>query len=163
VNRFIEHSQVVTTINYNNLTGLHTLKITVPTAHKIKSYISASTSRRWVTDFNNRHSSAKFSLGVRWLTLIYWTRLSYEWISESSRVLRYDRRSVSQSVLEWSTHLGLMTRFLLLSDSCRFVDVGRFLWWEDGSVVYNCCWPSPEQLLSCSSPVGFAIIYYRLR
>jgi hypothetical protein len=44
----------------------------------------------------------------------------------------YDRRSVGQSVLEWRTHLGLTTRFLLLSDSCRFVDVGRSLWREDG-------------------------------
>jgi hypothetical protein len=42
-------------------------------------------------------------------------------------VLCYDRRSVGQSFLEWSTLLGLTTRFLLLSDSCRFVDVGRSL------------------------------------
>jgi hypothetical protein len=33
------------------------------------------------------------------------------------------RRSVGQSVLEWSTHLGLTTTFLLLWDSCRFVDL----------------------------------------
>jgi hypothetical protein len=46
---------------------------------------------------------------------------------ESSRVLRYDRRSVGQSVLEQSTHLVLMIRFLLLSDSCVFLDVGRSL------------------------------------
>jgi hypothetical protein len=34
-----------------------------------------------------------------------------------------------------------MTRFLLLSDSCRLVDMGRSIWREDGSVVYICCWP----------------------
>jgi hypothetical protein len=39
--------------------------------------------------------------------------------------LYYDGRSVGQSVLMSSTHLGLMTRFLLLSDSCGFVDVRR--------------------------------------
>jgi hypothetical protein len=61
----------------------------------------------------------------------------------SSRVLCYDRRSASQSVLEWSTHMGLKIRFLLLSDSRGFVDVGRSLWREDRSVVYNCCWSSP--------------------
>jgi hypothetical protein len=33
----------------------------------------------------------------------------------------------------------ITTRFLLLSDSCGF-DVGRSLWPEDGSVVYNCYW-----------------------
>jgi hypothetical protein len=53
--------------------------------------------------------------------------------------LYYDRRSVGQSVLVSSTHLGLMTRFLLLSDICWCVDMGRPLWREDGSVVYNCC------------------------
>jgi hypothetical protein len=43
-------------------------------------------------------------------------------------VLRYDRRSAGQSVLEWSTLLGLTTKSLLLSDSCGFVDLGRHLW-----------------------------------
>jgi hypothetical protein len=38
-----------------------------------------------------------------------------------------------------------MTTFLLLSDSYGFVDVGRSLWREDGSVVYNCCCPLPAQ------------------
>jgi hypothetical protein len=56
-----------------------------------------------------------------------------------------------------------MTRFLLLSDSCRFVDVGRSLWREDESVVYNCCWPSPEQSLSGPSLVGLVTIFYCLR
>jgi hypothetical protein len=38
-------------------------------------------------------------------------------------VLYYDRRSIGESVLEQSTHLWHTTRFLLLSDSCVFVDV----------------------------------------
>jgi hypothetical protein len=37
--------------------------------------------------------------------------------------LLYDQRSVSQSVLVSSPHLGPKTRFLLLSNSCRFLDV----------------------------------------
>jgi hypothetical protein len=76
------------------------------------------------------------------------------------RVLCYDRWSVSQSV---STHLGLMTRFLIPYDSCRFVDVGRFLWWEDGSVVYNCCWPSLVQSFSGPNPMELVTIFYCLR
>jgi hypothetical protein len=40
-----------------------------------------------------------------------WTKLK----SESK--LFYDRRSVGQSVLEWSIHLGLMTRYLLFFDN----------------------------------------------
>jgi hypothetical protein len=49
--------------------------------------------------------------------------------------------SVGQSVLQLSTHLWLTTRFLLPSHSCMFFHVGHSLWREDGSVVYNCCWP----------------------
>jgi hypothetical protein len=30
-------------------------------------------------------------------------------------------------------------QILLLSDHCGFVDMGRPLWREDGSLVYNCC------------------------
>jgi hypothetical protein len=33
--------------------------------------------------------------------------------------------------------------------------VGRSLWQEDGSVVYNCCWPSPALSFSGSRPVGY--------
>jgi hypothetical protein len=32
-------------------------------------------------------------------------------------------------------HLGPKTRFLSLSDSCGFIDVGRPLWWEDGTAI----------------------------
>jgi hypothetical protein len=45
--------------------------------------------------------------------------------SESESELRYYRRTIGQSALEQSTHLGLTTRFLLLPENCLFVDVGR--------------------------------------
>jgi hypothetical protein len=51
---------------------------------------------------------------------------------------------------EQSIHLGLTTRFLLLSDSCGFV-------------IYNFCWPSPAQSFSGPSPVGLVTIVYCLR
>jgi hypothetical protein len=38
------------------------------------------------------------------------------------------------------SHLGPKTRFLLLSNSCGFVDVGCPLCQDDRSVIYNCCW-----------------------
>jgi hypothetical protein len=77
--------------------------------------------------------------------------------------LCYDRRSVGQCVLISSPHLRPKTRFLLLSDSCGFVDVGRPLWREDGSVVYNCRWPSSAQSFSGPSPAGLITIFYCLR
>jgi hypothetical protein len=73
------------------------------------------------------------------------------------------RLTVSRSVCLGIKHpSGVTTRFLLLSDSCEFVDVGRSLWREDGSVVYNCCW-TPAQSFSGPSPVGLATIFYCLR
>jgi hypothetical protein len=95
------------------------------------------------------------------------TELCYYWITteliKSKSELCYDRRSAGQSVLEQSTHLGLTTRSWLLSDSCGFVDLGRPLWREDGSVVCNCYWPSPAQSFSGPSPVGLVAIFYCLR
>jgi hypothetical protein len=55
------------------------------------------------------------------------------------------------------------TRFLLLSDTCRFADVGRPLWWGDGSVVCNCCWSSPAQSFSDLSPARPMTIFYCLK
>jgi hypothetical protein len=51
-----------------------------------------------------------------------------------------------------------MTRYLLLSASCGFVDVGRLLWREDGPVIYNCRWSSPTQSFSAPSPAGHSQI-----
>jgi hypothetical protein len=52
---------------------------------------------------------------------------------------------------------------IFITVSWVFVDVGRSLWREDGSVVYNCCWPSPAQSFSGPSPVVIVIIFYCLR
>jgi hypothetical protein len=62
-----------------------------------------------------------------------------------------------------SSHLGITTRLLLLSDSFWFVDVGRSLWRENGSVVYNCCWSSPAQSFLGPSPQDLWPIFYCLR
>jgi hypothetical protein len=79
--------------------------------------------------------------------------------SKSKSKLCSDRRSVGQSFLVSSPHLGLTTRFLLLSDSCGFADVGRSLWRENGSAVYNCCWFSPAQSFLGSSPARLVTIF----
>jgi hypothetical protein len=56
-----------------------------------------------------------------------------------------------------------MTRFLLLSNSCRFVDVGRSLWRENGSAISNCCWSSLAHSFLARSPAGLMTIFYTLR
>jgi hypothetical protein len=74
------------------------------------------------------------------------------------------RPTVSRPVcLVSRTHLGLTTKFLLLSDSCGFVDVGRSVWRENGFAVYNYCWSSPAQSFSGPSPGGLVTIFYCLR
>jgi hypothetical protein len=83
--------------------------------------------------------------------------------SKSKSKLCYDRQSVGQSVLVTNTHLGLTSRSLLLSDSCGFVDVGRSLWQENGSAVYNYCWFSPAQSFLGPSPAGPVTIFHCLR
>jgi hypothetical protein len=55
---------------------------------------------------------------------------------------------------------GAYDHFVLLSDSFRFVDVGRSIWREDGFVVYNCCWSSRAQSFSGPSPVGLVTTFY---
>jgi hypothetical protein len=37
------------------------------------------------------------------------------------------------------------------------------LWREDGSIIYNCCWPSPAQSFSGLIPAGLITIFYCLR
>jgi hypothetical protein len=58
---------------------------------------------------------------------------------------------------------GTYDQILLLSDSCGFVDMGRSLWRENGSAVYNCCWSSPAQLFFGPSTTGLVTIFYSLR
>jgi hypothetical protein len=45
-----------------------------------------------------------------------------------------------------------MIRFVLLSDRCGFVNVGRPLWRENGAVAYNCQWSSPAKSFLSPSP-----------
>jgi hypothetical protein len=60
-----------------------------------------------------------------------------------------------RSVLVSGAHLGPTTRFLMLSDSCGFVDAERPLWREVGSVVYSCCWASPAQYSRVRVPLDW--------
>jgi hypothetical protein len=73
------------------------------------------------------------------------------------------RPMVSRPVCLGIKHMVLTTRFSLLSDDWRFVDMGRPLWREDGSVVYNCSRLLPVQTFSGPTPMGLMTIIYCLR
>jgi hypothetical protein len=79
---------------------------------------------------------------------------------ESESYITTDSQSAS---LSWNKApiWGLRPYFYVRQ--LRFCDVGRSLWWENGSVVYNCCCPSPAQSFSGPSPVGLVTIFYCLR
>jgi hypothetical protein len=117
----------MTTLNYNTIANLHTLQIT--TAHKVLSVCYIFTSHLLITASNSIDFSA--SMLLRCILAPICTKSSLQRLPYSSYLFKsksklcYDQWSVGQSILVSSTHLGLTTRFLLLSDSCEFVDVGR--------------------------------------
>jgi hypothetical protein len=83
-------------------------------------------------------------------------------LSESESHVTTDGQSAS---LSWNIApiLGLRQDFYY----CQTV-AGLFMWGalpdeRRGSVVYNCCWPSPAQSFSGPSLVGLVTIFYCLR
>jgi hypothetical protein len=81
--------------------------------------------------------------------------------------LSESRVTLQLAVYHQSVHLG--AKNLETQDQYFFnwtlavIVLMKHLWWEDKSVVYNCCWPSPAQSVSGPSPAGFMpIIYCRL-
>jgi hypothetical protein len=110
--------------------------------------------------------SSQFSLGAAWQRLLSF-RVQRLLSSLAGVYVTTHCVRVKVKVLLWSTvsqpvslgvkpHLGPRTRYLLLSDSRCFFDVGRPLWREDDvqSSPVNCCWPSPAQSFLVSGPVG---------
>jgi hypothetical protein len=74
------------------------------------------------------------------------------------------RLTVSQSVnIVVEPHLGLMTRYIFLSDNYCLAFLGRPLWREDGSVFCLYSWPRPVPTFSTQSPMGLATVFYCLR
>jgi hypothetical protein len=147
---FIDHFYTLLwiTSNYSATANLHNSQITTAPAKPFPAC-------RGNAFYHRKFFSFRAHVLCEWRFLSTWTIRV-----ESSQVLCYDRQSVSQSVLELSIHLGLTTRYLSLLESCEFV-VRRSLWREVGSVVYNCCWPSPAQSFSGPTLVGLATIFYR--
>jgi hypothetical protein len=74
------------------------------------------------------------------------------------------RPTVSRPVCLGINHpSGAYDQIFMTVRQLRFVDVERPLWREDGSVINSCCWSSPMQSFSGSSPVWLATLFYRLR
>jgi hypothetical protein len=135
---FIEHLQIITTSNNSAITNPHSV-----VHYSMYQVFSVCCWVHRLAAISHQHPTL--------LTAILKSKLCY------------DRWSAGQSVLMSRTHLGLMTRFLLLSDSCRFVDVGRSSLRQNRSAIYNCCLSSPAQSFFGPSPAGLVTIFYCLR
>jgi hypothetical protein len=72
----------------------------------------------------------------------YWKFFLWAIYKSRQSYVTTDGQSVS---LSWCQAPVWGPRLCLLSDSFGVVDMGRPLWLEDGSIIYNCCWSSPVQ------------------
>jgi hypothetical protein len=120
--------------NYNATANLHTLQIT--TAHANPSQ-SAFTSHFPVTDLTNGDFSAYV------LTSLLCGEYSTTELSLSLSLMLWQ-------TVSWPAYLGIKHPSGAYDQI--FITVRQMqvcwcgvLWLEDGSVVYNCCWPSPAQ------------------
>jgi hypothetical protein len=71
-----------------------------------------------------------------------------------------DDQSTSRSWFQIQS--GAQDHIFILSDNCGFIYIymGRLHWREDGSVIYNCCWPSPAQSFLHPCSAGLMAIFY---
>jgi hypothetical protein len=136
---FIGHLQIVTTSNYSDITNSHTPQFT--------------------TARTKSSQSDAYSPVVAWWQIPRMSFASVLTFIRPDRYLATNLLSLSLSLMLRATvsrPVCLGTKHTFLSDSCGFVDVRRSLWRADGSVICNCCWPSPAQSFSGPSPVGLS-------
>jgi hypothetical protein len=161
---------------YSAIADLHTFQFTVAHALGFSSPLDVFWQR-----LSTQELSLQYEFILSFVLQSYWTADSREldpvlqfqspwFLTLYSSVLFSSQMSLSLILRPTVSRpvclgikLGLTTRILLLPDSCGFVDVGRSLWREDGSVVYNYSWPSPAQSFLGPSPVGLVTIFYCLR
>jgi hypothetical protein len=72
--------------------------------------------------------------------------------SELESELLYDWRFTANQFVLAPNPLGPTTSISFQLNTAAIVLMQHTLWREDGFVVYNCCWPSPEQLFSGPRP-----------
>jgi hypothetical protein len=118
----------------------------------------------WLTDWRILvavASTVMVSSSPAGLTTIFYCLTAWKISDLLSVKISYVTTDGQSESLSWcqTPILGPKTNFLLLSDSCGFVDMGLTIWRGDWSIVYNCYWSSPAQSFSVSSPEGLMTIF----
>jgi hypothetical protein len=96
---------------------------------------------------------------LSWVSDPFWLRTNWRLPAVCSGFKVMIQSTVSQFGLVSGTQMGAMSKFLLLSDSCKDADVGHFHSQEERSVVYNYCGASSKQSFSGQSPAGITTIF----
>jgi hypothetical protein len=70
------------------------------------------------------------------------------WLAIPSQPKSKSKSNMLRLTFSRQVHLGVKHQSgaqdqIYITVSCEFVEMWRSLWREDGSVVCNCCWPSP--------------------
>jgi hypothetical protein len=55
---------------------------------------------------------------------------------------------------------GSHYQIFVIANSCGYAELGRPLWHEDGSIVYNSLWPSQAHSFSNLSPAALIAVFY---
>jgi hypothetical protein len=89
----------------------------------------------------------------------------YTWDTLHLTVRARVRVTLRLAVYRQSVRLGdkLQPNFIFQLNTCGYSPYVISLWREDGSVVYDCCWPTPPQSFSGPSPAGLMTTFYCLR
>jgi hypothetical protein len=113
--RSIDHLWIPTTTNYNSLTEPHTPTITTITAHTKVSRPHQTPPGNGPQNSNYNSLTEPHTPTITTMTAHTKVPLLHQAPLFAARVseLYYDRRSVGQSVLVSSTHLGLTIRFFI--------------------------------------------------
>jgi hypothetical protein len=99
---------------------------------------------------------------LNWIELVYSVLTNFE---SKSNSLTTDSQLASLSWFQatiWAPRPIFFTSMEIIFRKLGFVIMRWPFWWEDGSIIYSCCWASPVQSFLGLIPVALMAIFYCL-